>query len=146
MDQAQYAMLMQWRKIQSDIEQLQTEELELRNKLITSGLFYALDKKREGTETIQLGAGWTLKAEKIQYYNLTNSNKQTELALGYVAYTDPVTAAALVSWKPNLARGVFKKLDKTTQEYFKDALTISPGQSSLTLNPPTEAYLKEQAQ
>lgn len=144
MDQVQYQAMIEWRKLQGEIEQLQAAELVLRNRLIASGLFHALDKKSEGTQTIQLGKGWTLAATKVRYYNLTNTNKETELALGYVAYSDYAIACSLVNWKPTLVKGMFKKLPDEMKEYFRDALTITTGQASLELNPPTEAYLKEQ--
>jgi hypothetical protein len=134
----QYAKLALWQQMKKELDDLQSQEKALRDELIASGIFPTLDNKREGTQTIQIGNGWRIKATKLRHYNMTNSNRATEIALGYLAYGNPTAAAEIVTWKPDLRSGVFKKLVREEQEFFTEALTITQGQSQLELIPPPE--------
>jgi hypothetical protein len=132
-------------QLQREIAEREVEEQQLRKELVECGIFSTLDSKTEGTQTVAISnyPGWRLQAKKVQNYNMTNSDGQTEAALYELEKVNPSISAVIVKWKPTLAEGAFKKLPREQQELFTAALTITKGMPTLELLPPTAAMLAE---
>lgn len=144
----QIALITERTQLQNEIKLRETRELAIRNELVMSGIFPSLLAKEEGSQTIHITQypGWTMTAKRIKNYNMTNKKGETVAALVALSAVNLPTAQNIVSWKPVIAEGAFRKLSKLEQEIFTAALTITPGTPQLEINPPTEAYLKEQAE
>lgn len=136
-------LLKEWKEISEWIKTAQNKENQLRLKLV-SDLFTA--EKLEGSETVDIGWGYRLKATKNLNYNATNKEGQTEKLLAAVHAIDPGTAQALVRWQPELSvtayRALLTLLEKHPElkEVAALAITVKPGMPELEMiAPKTEA-------
>jgi hypothetical protein len=106
---SQDELLMAWQKIKNDIETLKKSEMDLRKYIATR----AFPEKREGTNTVELGNGYELKA-KIKYnYKLDNDNAKIQAGLEKLAKTGndgSFIAERMISWKPNFLLSEYRPI------------------------------------
>jgi hypothetical protein len=138
--------LMEWDEASKSLAELQELEMKLRKSLVEDGLLFDASKL-EGTETIEIGNGYQVKATKTQYYNAENKEGQTT---NLVALLPAELAQSLVKWQPKISTSVYKN---TLAHYLHSlsveaklriisaltaAITIKPGAPQLELIPPKE--------
>lgn len=138
------AKLQAWNQAAASLAVVKEQEFALRQELVLQAGFDLT--KLEGTQTIDIGNGWRLKAEKGQNYVLTNKGGETERLLAAIA-TDlqrPDIATSLVEWKPDMKKKMYKELvplaetNPKVKEALAIALTVKPGAPTLELIPPEE--------
>lgn len=133
--------LKQWNAAEQALTAAKAAEFELRIQIVNA---LCEAKKLEGTETLEIGNGWKLKACKKQNYTLTNKQGETERLLAAIAPIRQDLAVALVQWKPDMAMKAYKELvgivdtNPTIKEALAAALTIKPGAPTLELVAPEE--------
>jgi hypothetical protein len=137
------AKIQEWQRLDAQLDQVKQAEMALRCEIVMALCDTA---KLEGTETLELGNGWKIKAVKKQNYNLTNEFGETEKLLAAVGQINPAIATGLVKWKPDMSLSTYKKelvpLAATTPELatlLAHALIIKPGSPSLEIVPPKAA-------
>jgi hypothetical protein len=139
------AKIGKWIAAATSLRSVKELEFALRQELVMQAGFDL--KKVEGTQTIEIGNGWRLKAGKEQNYSLTNKGGETERLLAAIA-TDlqrPDIATGLVEWKPDLKKKMYKdellplaETNPKVKELLAIALTVKPGAPTLELIPPEE--------
>lgn len=105
----QDALLMLHKQMQDDIASLKEKEMELRKYIVNR----AFPKKEEGTNTLELGNGYELKAVVKYNYRLAD-NEIVEKTLEEIAKcgnSGAFIADRLVSWTPNFQKGEYNKLN-----------------------------------
>jgi hypothetical protein len=135
--------LAQWQQAQRQLDEVKAAEFALRNEIIIKAGFDPA--KLDGTESLDIGQGWKLKAKKNLSYKLTNKEGETvalQTAIGTIA-NRPEIATNLVRWEPVLAEKLYKDeflplLAQFPQlaEIVAKALTVKPGAPQLELVPP----------
>lgn len=118
-------LLFKHQKMKEDLEVLKAHEMELR-KYIVSRVF---PKPNEGMNTLELGAGYELKATVKYHYNLDASNDKIEAALDRIAKIGnrgPIVAERLISWTPAFLLTEYRLLqeEKDTSAEAKAILQI----------------------
>lgn len=101
-------VLRDWFEADQKLDAVKKSEFELRNAVILKCGFDP--KKIEGSETLDIGNGYKLKASKKINYTLTNKNGETiklQEALGAIQRQD--LAGNLVQWKPEMSETCYKK-------------------------------------
>lgn len=141
------SLLLKWRAERDELERAKANELETRNKLVAM-LFDP--EKEEGTETLELGGGWKVKAQKKLNYTLGDSRadpqfKSVGAALdtieGLPLEEAKFLADRLVRWKPELAISEYRLLETDerftpVKEIIDRVLTVKPGTPSFELIEP----------
>lgn len=103
-------LLMKHQKMQADLAALKAEELELRKYIVNR----AFPQKQEGTNTLELGAGYELKAVVKFNYRLADNDivEKTLQLIAEVGNEGPFIADRLVSWTPNFLKTEYTKLQE----------------------------------
>jgi hypothetical protein len=104
-------LLVAWDKRKKAIEVAKNEEMELRKYIVSR----AFPEKHEGTNTQELGNGYSLKAVVKYNYNLDPDNSKVEAALEKIALLGnegSFIADRLVSWKPNFLLKEYRELQE----------------------------------
>ena len=147
LNQDQNQLIAEWKQKSDQLAQLKADEAALRTKLVEK-LFTAT--KLEGTESIDIGWGYRLKASKSLNISATNASKQTENLLNAIWPIDQTLATNLVSWKPDVSSKNFRELmdtiDKMPEGEQKNAvrtalaaaITVKPGMPELEMIAPKE--------
>lgn len=137
-------ILMLWEKSKKDLEQAKIFEMDIR-KLAVKATF---NKPKEGTNTIEIGAGY--KAKSVIKYNYSlASNEIVEACLDRISKIGnqgSFIADRLVSWKPNFLLTEYRQLqeeaekgDLTSKQILKEVstmLTISEAAPTLEIVEP----------
>jgi hypothetical protein len=132
-----------WDRLRQVTKQLGDIESDLRKKIIADNF----DSERvDGTETVQLGAGWSLKATKSQTYKVTGKNDDVMS----VECELPNWLEELFRWKSEISISKYKQLvstvngnpdDQQSAELLKkidSLIEVKPGSPQLVLQPPKE--------
>lgn len=104
----------------------------------------------EGTQRVELGNGYSLKAVVSYRYDLSNKDGKAEAALDRMAaISDEAAFIAdrLIKWKPELSIKEYRPLtepnasedQKKLLALLQSILTITPGSPQVTLEPPKTA-------
>lgn len=121
-----------WYEVQSQLQALKAEELELREQLAE---MYFSDAPAEGTTAMDLDGGWQLKCKKTVSRRLSNAKGETTQI---VSQLPPEVAEAAVGWKPELRLRGYRKLAPEHKALLDTVLTSKPGRPVLDLVPPKE--------
>lgn len=131
-------VLLAWHMLDTEIAAIKEsfaakvkEEQELRRKAIE----LAFPEAKEGTNTLDLGNGWRLKA------NVKISRKVDEAALPAVKEKLAemhVNADRLINYKPDLVLKEYRTLTKEQQVVMDEALEIKPSMPELALLEPAK--------
>ena len=137
-------LLMKHKKLQDDLASLKAEELELRKYIVNR----AFPSKTEGTNTLELGAGYELKAVVKYNYKLAD-NEIVQKVLEEIAKCGnegPFISDRLVSWTPNFLKTEYTKLQEDAASGNENAkkilklteamLTITDAAPTLTIKEP----------
>jgi len=104
----QDALLMRWDALKKAVEAAKEQEMELRKYIVTR----AFPNADEGTNTIELGEGYKLKA--VVKYNYTLSDNDTVEAgldaISKIGNDGKFIADRLVSWTPNFLKREYTQL------------------------------------
>ena len=104
----QDALLMRWDALKKAVEAAKEQEMELRKYIVTR----AFPNADEGTNTIELGEGYKLKA--VVKYNYTLSDNDTVEAgldaISKIGNDGKFIADRLVSWKPSFLKTEYTQL------------------------------------
>jgi len=136
-------LLMKWKASQELLEQAKADEIVWRKRVVD----FAFDpEKKKGTERIDLGAGYQLKAvKKINYGWIKGPdgkkvNKDAiETALGKIEETGPagaLIADRLVTWKPDLSLTEYEKLPAELKPIIDAVIVTTEGAPTLEIIPP----------
>lgn len=132
-----------WDRLKQVAKQIGEVEGELRKEIVAANFDAA---KQEGTETLQLGAGWSLKVSKSLSYKVTGDND----AVMNIEVDLPQWLEELFRWKSEISTKAYKQLVQTVASNPADAtaadllkridaiIEIKPGSPQLTLVPPKD--------
>lgn len=136
-------LLNDWRNAKLQLDSFKDIEMKLRQRIVLeSGLFDP--NKDEGTQTVQLGGGWQLKAVKKLNYKIENKEGQAFAVLARLtelSATQPELldiAKNLFGFDANLRKQQFEKLRGDEKRLVEDILTITPASPSVELVPPKD--------
>ena len=136
-------LLNKWHDAKLRLDAAKADEMELRQIIVKeSGMFNAA--KEAGTETYQLGGGWSVKAVKKQNYKIENKQGEAFAVLHQLSQMQPDVAEwqelvkELFSFDVNLRKTQFDKLRGEERKLIEDILTITDGAPSLELIPPKD--------
>jgi hypothetical protein len=93
----------------------------------------------EGTNRVELGNGYALKAVNKYNYRLKNKDGETEKALEAIARhgnDGPFIADRLVKWEPEISISEYRKLEEKYKLIIGPVLTITPGMPTLEIEEP----------
>ena len=127
--------ILAWNEAKKELEALKEREMQMRKHIVESAS-HGFDATQIGTQNVDLGNGWTLKAVVKQAYKLDTDVDKVEAALDKM---EDWQADRLVSWKPTMSVSEYKKLDDAEREAIDEVLTISIASPTLTLVPPKGA-------
>lgn len=134
-------LIAQWHYAKNNLETAKAAELELRNKILDESFVW-----KEGTENLELGNGYKLKAVFKLNYRLFNKDNDVDKALTKLenAGTEGAfIAERLVKWKPELSVSEYKKLDEKFKQIIDEVLITYSSQPSLELvEPDAKDYAK----
>lgn len=132
-----------WDNLKQVAKQIGEVESELRKEIVSANFDSA---KQEGTETLQLGAGWSLKVSKSLTYKVTGDN---DAVMG-VEVDLPQWLEELFRWKSEVSTKAYKQLVQTVATNPADVaaaellkridslIEIKPGSPQLSLVPPKD--------
>lgn len=122
--------IMAWDAVKKELDRAKAREMELR-KHIVAGQF---DLERIGTQNVELGNGWKLKAVIKENYTLSSDVDAVENMLDGL---EDWQADRLVKWSPRLMVKEYKELDAEDRAKVDAVLTISAASPTLELVAPT---------
>lgn len=125
----------EWKEAKEALENARVLENDLRKQVVS--MAFAKSDNREGTFNRDLEHGWKLKVVFKQ--NRTLNEKELGKALTAIADKGPegfVLAKRLVSYKPTLAVGEYKKLATEFRTIMDTVVITKPGLPELTLVAP----------
>lgn len=138
-------LLVAWDNLKAVLTKAKENEMEYRKYIVGR----AFPDAQEGTNTIELGAGYELKAVKKFNYRLDTDNEKIEAALeriSKVGNQGQFIADRLVSWTPNFLITEYRNLQAQADDDSKEAkeilriineiLTITDGAPTLEIKAP----------
>ena len=128
------AQLLTWDATQKQLTALKAREMEMRKYIVESNS-QGIDADIIGTQNVDLGNGWKLKAVIKDTYTLDKDNDKVEAALDRL---DDWQADRLVKWSPRMMKKEYDELTEAQRAAFNDVVTIKRAAPTLTLVPPKE--------
>lgn len=131
-------LIKSWNEAKLTLEAAKKLEMELRSKVIESEF---VNHKEKGTENVELGAGYKLKAVFKQSITFVNSNKEGEVEkaltkLEKMGSEGAFIAERIVRWKPELSVTEYDKLDTKYRKVIDEIIVTKPATPSLELVEP----------
>jgi len=130
------AKIMQWQEAVKNLAAAKEAEAALRNEVLSGAFDFDPEALREGTENVELGNGYKLKAVFKISRNLQGGNEAVEKALQKIEKTGAegeFIAERLVKWKPELSVSEYKKLPDKFRKLIDEVLTSKEAMPSLEL-------------
>jgi hypothetical protein len=111
---SQDQLLVKHLELKQDLEKLKEAEMELRKYIVNR----AFPEKKEGTNTLDLGNGYSLKAGiKYNYKLLDNETVEKTLdAIAAIGNEGSFIAERLVSWTPSFLLTEYRKLQEEAEK------------------------------
>lgn len=139
------ALLAAWMQSSGELERVKYVEANQR-KEATQFLFNPNVNK--GTETLDLGSGWTLKSVKQIYFGFVKRDGKTDRiaiknALDEIASTGSDgqdIAYRLISWEPKLSQKEYDALSPEHRRIIDRVIVTTDGMPSLKLTGPDDAH------
>lgn len=106
---SQDEVLLKWDDLKKDLAKVKADEMEMRKYVVKRGFPQA----EEGTNTLELGNGYSLKAVITFNYKLIGTNEQIEEALDRISLIcneGSFIANKLITWTPNFHKSEYKDL------------------------------------
>lgn len=129
------AQILEWQEAVKALAKAKETESRLRAEVLSSCFSFGGDD-REGTENVELGNGYKLKAVFKLYRRLNNKDDAVDKALTRIEKSGPegeFIAGRLVKWKPELSASEYKNLPEKFKRLIDEVMTASPGTPSLEL-------------
>lgn len=125
-------LILEWDKAKKELNRLKELEMNLRNQIIATDF---ANHKAEGTENVDLGGGYKLKAVFKTTYSFTDK-ELVDAALTKIeklGAEGEYIAERLVKFKPELSVSEYKKLDTAYKAIIDEILVTKPATPSLEL-------------
>jgi hypothetical protein len=123
-----------WNQAAQQLAAAKSDELVKRMEAIK--LIPFSEEKQEGSQSVKLHQGWTLKLDRPMNYTMDKDNGLVTAALSKLAEVNPGAAQELMRWEAVCSTGAYKKLTDEERLIVAPVITIKPGTPSLTLSPP----------
>ncbi len=133
------AKILQWQESVKALAAAKDAEAALRREVLTDCFGFDPDALREGTENVELGNGYKLKAVFKISRNLNNENDAVDKVLSKIEKTGPegqFVAERLVKWKPELSVSEYKKLPEKFRKMIDEVVTSKEATPSVELVEP----------
>lgn len=124
--------IMTWDEAKKTLDRAKAREMELR-KAIVDGAFGMYDPEKIGTQNVELGNGWKLKAVVKETFTLSSDNDEVETMLDGL---EDWQADRLVKWSPRLMKKEYDELDAEDRAKVDKVLTIKLASPTLELIAP----------
>lgn len=131
-------LIMAWNNAKMQLEAAKKLEMELRSQVIESEF---RNHKEKGTENVELGSGYKLKAVFKLSYSFLNSNKNDEvekalIKLEKLGAEGKFVAERIVRFKPELSVTEYEKLDTKYRKIIDEVIVTKSATPSLELVEP----------
>jgi len=125
----------EWSLAKNELSRVKLLELALRAKVIKEVF---INHKEEGTENIELGNDYRLKAVFKQSYTFPDKEKLEEVLarIEETGETGKLIAKRLVRYKPELSVTEYNKLDNVYRKAIDEAIVTKPSTPSLDIVEP----------
>ena len=130
--------LQDWQEAKHALDRWKEHEAQLRRYIIEHGGLFD-PSKEEGTETVNLGNGYKLKAKKVTNYTVANKEGEAFAVLQKLTELGEVSANKakdLFRFDANIRVSNYKKLDDAEKALVDNIVTTKPGMPSLELVEP----------
>jgi hypothetical protein len=125
-------LIVTWRQAKYTLDEAKKIELTLRQEIVADCF---TEDQVEGTERIELGKGWEIKAVKKMNYRFIGKQEEIVSVLGKLPHE---VSKRLATWKATLSTREFKLLDNTQNKIVSEVIEIKPGTPTLELIQPKE--------
>lgn len=129
------AKILEWQEATKELAAAKETEAALRKQVLAMCFDWDYDD-REGTQNVELGNGYKLKAVFKLNRRLDNKDDKVDKILTKIEKSGPegeFIAERLVKWKPELALSEYKNLPEKFKKLIDEVLTASPGTPGLEL-------------
>lgn len=129
--------IVEWLDASKKLAEAKEQELLLRNEVIKLSF---KNPKESGTENVELGNGYKLKAVFKLNYRLNNLNDGVNKAIQQIEKLEPqgsFITQRLIKWKPELSITEYNKLDSKVKDIINEVVISYPGTPSLELVSPS---------
>lgn len=121
--------IMSWNEAKAALDAAKAREMELRKHIVGS----QFDVTKVGTQNVELGNGWVLKAVVKETYTLSSDTDAVDAVLdGFEDWQ----ADRLVKWSPRLMKKEYDELDAEDRAKLEPILTIKAASPTLELVAP----------
>jgi len=135
----QDALIVQWQEAAKTLAAAKETESALRAEVLKNAFAFDPEALREGTENIELGAGYKLKAVFKINRSFVGGQEAVEKALQKIEKTGPegeFIAERLVKWKPELSITEYKTLPDKFRKVIDEIVTSKEATPALELVAP----------
>ena len=125
-------LILEWDKAKKELARLKVLESDLRQLIINSDF---KNHKLDGTENVELGKGYKLKAVFKTNYSFPDKDK-LDVVLAAIEKAGPdgeYVAERLVKYKPELSVSEYKKLDEVYKKLIDTVIITKPTSPTLEL-------------
>lgn len=126
------AQILTWNGIKQELAKAKEREMQMRKHIVESNS-QGIDASKLGTQNVELGNGWKLKAVIKDTYKLDTDMDKIDAALDKL---ENWQAERLVNFTATLLKGEYDKLSDEQRAAFNTVVTISRASPTLTLVPP----------
>lgn len=129
------AVIMKWQDAVKALAAAKDAEAALRKEVLKEAFDFDADD-REGTQNVELGNGYKLKAVFKLNRRLNNQDDAVDKVLTKIEKSGAegqFLADRLVKWKPELSLSEYKKCPDKFKKLLDEVMTASPGTPSLEL-------------
>lgn len=136
---AQDAKILEWKRVSEQLADLKEIEMKLRKELISECFNADLEAIAEGTESLDLGSGYKLKATFKANRSFSVDADTVEEALdkfNRYGAEGQILADRLVKWKPELSVSEYRKLPPKFLKIIDEIIITKPASPSLELVEP----------
>jgi hypothetical protein len=134
------ALIVEWQKAEAARAAAVAREMELRKQVYAT----CFPNPEMGTNNLELGKGYKLKAVRKLNYNLANGEGQTEAALDQIeklGNEGKFIAERLVGWKPSLSLSEYNKLEASNPTHQKIKAIINSVLTTTEASPSLEVVV-----
>lgn len=125
------AQILRWQETKRSLDAAQAAERAMRDHIV--GSVDGVDPNKVGTQNVDLGNGWKLKAVISDVYRLDTDNEKVETVLDTL---EDWQADRLVKWSARLMKSEYDQLDDAAKSQVAGIVTIKRGAPTLSLVPP----------
>lgn len=132
-------LILQWQEATRKLAEAKEIESTLRAEVLKNAFAFDPEALREGTENVELGAGYKLKAAFKINRNFVGGQEAVEKALQKIEKSGPegeFIADRLVKWKPSLSITEYKNLPEKFRKVIDDVVTSKEATPTLELVEP----------